>query len=154
MSRNLSDSKQERDLLNRISRLEQLQRESRTAQIQGADALKLDKTPGLIISWNLAAGQRGWGRFNLQDNNNNLIFGVPSLTFYEGSVGLGNEIGHGYPRDHDYEWNAWNDWGASNGNNLVLMCWIVNNTGSAKTIEAVCDWRYIVSPDSYSSIGG
>jgi hypothetical protein len=50
MSRNLSDSKQERDLLNRIARLEQQMRERGTLQVQGDDTIQIAYTPDHVFS--------------------------------------------------------------------------------------------------------
>ena len=54
MSRNLSDSKQERDLLNRIALLEQQMRESRTTQVQGEDSIQIGYTSDHVLSITLA----------------------------------------------------------------------------------------------------
>jgi len=63
MSSNLSDSKQERDLLNRIARLEQQMRESRTLQIQGDNTIQISYTDDQVFSITLepADGGDGYG---------------------------------------------------------------------------------------------
>lgn len=54
MSRNLSDSKQERDLYNRIARLEQQMRERGTTQVQGDDAIQINCTTDNVFPITLA----------------------------------------------------------------------------------------------------
>jgi hypothetical protein len=63
MSRNLSDSKQERDLLNRIARLEQLVREKGTTQVQGGDALQINYTTDNVFPITLAPASGLIGTF-------------------------------------------------------------------------------------------
>ena len=139
-------------LATKINELERMIRELRTTQPQGESALNPDKTTGLSTSWTLLNNQRGIATYTLANNDGKMVFGVPEFTFYEDSIGLGNEIGYGYPRDNNYECDHWIDWGSSDGNNMVLKCWIVNKSGSTKNIEAVCDWRFVVSSSSHSSI--
>jgi hypothetical protein len=90
MSRNISDSKQERDLLNRIARLEQLQRERGTLQIQGDNALQIAYTADTVLHLNMApnTGLIGTFVFALKYDNpqpNDVVFGDVDIAVNKGS---------------------------------------------------------------------
>ena len=90
MSRNLSDSKQERDLLNRIARLEQLQRERGTLQVQGDNALQIAYTDDAVFHINVAphTGLIGTFLFTLQYDNpnpNDVVFGDVDIAVNKGT---------------------------------------------------------------------
>lgn len=152
MSASSIDRLPENQIETQIREIKQQLSAMRTIQQQGSAAINLDKTPGLTTTWTLTNNQRGTATYTLTNSDGKMLFAMPEFTPYEGSVGLGNEIGYGNVRDANYDWNCWIDWGASDGNNMVLKCWIVNKSGTTKTIEAVCDWRFIVAPSSYSAI--
>lgn len=152
MSASNIDSLPENQIETQIRDIKQQLSELRTLQQVGSAAINLDKTPGLSTSWTLTNNQRGTATYTLTNSQGKMLFAVPEFTFYEGSVAIGNEIGYGNARDAGYDWNCWIDWGASDGNNMVLKCWILNHSGATKSIVAICDWRFVVAPSSYSAI--
>lgn len=90
MSRNLSDSKQERDLLNRIDRLEQQMREKGTTQVQGDDALQIAYTPDQVFPITLAPNSGLIGTFlcTLQYDNpvpGSVVFGDLDIAVNKGT---------------------------------------------------------------------
>lgn len=90
MSRNLSDSKHERDLLNRIHKLEQQVREKGTVQVQGDDSLQIAYTDDAVFHYNVApnTGLIGTFLFTLQYDNpqeNSVVFGDVDIAVNKGT---------------------------------------------------------------------
>jgi hypothetical protein len=104
-------------------------------------------------SMTLASGEVGVVTMTLSNLDNQPLIGFPNVTFYEGSVAAGNEIGYGDARDSGYQLAFWCDWGGTNNNNVKSKSWIRNNSGSSKTIEFRGNWRYFAAASSSSASG-
>jgi hypothetical protein len=63
MSSNLSDSKHDRDLLNRIAQLEKQMREKGTVQVQGENAIQIGYTPDSVYPFVVAPNSGLIGTF-------------------------------------------------------------------------------------------
>lgn len=94
MSRNLSDSKHERSILNRIARLEQQVREKGTTQIQGIDTVQIAYTDDQVLHLNVApnSGLIGTFVFSLQYDNpqpDDVVFGDVDIAVNHGTDEFG-----------------------------------------------------------------
>ncbi len=149
MSGHLLDQQPEERLFTQIKELQDQIKELRTLQTQGNDALNLQLSGTTTLYWPaLVNNQEGFVSFTLSNGVGKRLFGFPNITFYEGSVAPGNEIGHGNARDGGYVWSTWTDWGDTDNNNVVGRAVVINKTGSTQVIYVACNWRYLVSSGS------
>ncbi len=149
MSGHLLEQQPEERLFTQIKELQDQIKELRTLQSQGNDAVNLQLSGTTTLYWSgLLTTQEGFVAFTLSNPGNKRLFGFANITFYEGSVAAGNEVGHGNVRDAGYVWSMWTDWGDTDNNNIVARAVIINKTGSTKVIYVSCNWRYLVSSGS------
>ncbi len=78
------------------------------------------------------------------------LFGIPQMTFFEGSVASGTQIGYGLSRDVDYDFSFVTDWNGTNNTFLVAKASLKNNTGLTQTILFRGNWKFIVSSAAVS----
>lgn len=146
MSTHSLDNQLEERLFKKIADLEQQVREVRTLQLQGTTAVGLAFTDFQLKAITVADGAVGAVSFTLTNSGSNPLFAIPFLSVYETTATAGNEIGVGLARDANYRVviNPFN-YESVSSSSLTAKVSVTNNTGSSKTIGAICKWLYIIN---------
>ena len=73
------------------------------------------------------------------------LFVTEHFSVYEGSATAANKIPVGDNiSNYDYEVASWYDWGATNNNNVVIIVWVHNRSGSDQTIILKINSRFVI----------
>lgn len=119
-------------------------------------ARKIKDLPASFQALGLALSSTGTSTANVADNaevsfimtlSNDFglrLFGMPAVTLYESSVSADNAIPRGANiSDGDYIYAVHIDWGLTDNNNIKIVAWVRNQTGSAQDILFRGNVRFI-----------
>lgn len=116
-----------------------------------ATGIRLQKTSDYSASADLDDGLSMTVTYTFSNNAGKRLFAVPEISFFadeitsDGLIPDGNNIG-----SSDFVFTSWLDLATDDNNNVVFKAFILNQSGSTKTIYVFGSFRYLVDEGGVS----
>lgn len=109
------------------------------------EGIKLDLSDTGTYSESLNNGDWRVITSTLTADSGGRLLAMPSVTLYQTSQAVGNEIPDGASvNNQDWEWYQWTDWGDTDNNNVVHKTFVTNVSGGTLTLVYRINFRSFI----------